>query len=78
MWFLPLLAPLLPYLRMSSRQASAMLVMWIAGQAIWLATAYQLEYRAKEVFLTLWAAGVLLFGVIEGFDPGIRRKTKVD
>jgi phosphatidylinositol glycan class M len=50
---------------------------WIAAQAIWLGTAYQLEFMAREVYLLLWAAGIALLGVstwvlgevIEGWSP---------
>jgi len=77
MWFLPLLPPILRDLRISWRKASMMIALWVAAQAVWLGTAYQLEFQAKEVYLALWFAGISLFGVsvwvlgeiIEGFVP---------
>ncbi len=86
MWFLPLLPPLLPHLNISSTKAGGMIALWIAGQAVWLGTAYRLEFLAEEVYLTLWAAGIGLFAisvwvlgeVIEGFDPGLGRRGKAN
>ncbi|KAK4686423.1 GPI mannosyltransferase 1 subunit M, partial [Tremellales sp. Uapishka_1] len=62
-WFLPLLSPLLSQQRISPRKAGSMVGLWIAGQAIWLGTAYQLEFLAKDVYLVLWASGMLLFAI---------------
>ena len=80
MWFLPLLPPILPHLSIPPRKATLMVLGWIGAQALWLGIAYQLEFRAREVFLPLWAAGIVLFAVsvwvlgevIEGWDvePG--------
>lgn len=35
---------------------------WLAAQLHWLAWAYALEFRGKEVYLQLWAASVAFFG----------------
>lgn len=35
---------------------------WLAAQLHWLAWAYALEFRGREVFLQLWAASILFFG----------------
>ncbi len=77
MWFLPLLTPIIPHLRMSPQKATFLVGLWVGAQAVWLGAAYQLEFVAKEVYLCLWVAGIQLFGfsiwvlgeIIEGFDP---------
>ncbi|ORY24975.1 PIG-M-domain-containing protein [Naematelia encephala] len=81
-WFLPLLPPLLPYLHITPRKASLMIGLWVLSQAIWLGSAYLLELRAQDVYITVWAAGIALFGtscwvlgeVIEGFELNHRVK----
>ena len=50
-------------LRISPRKALVMVSMWVAAQAVWLGTAYRLEFLAEEVYLSLWAAGMGLLGV---------------
>jgi len=37
------------------------LLAWIGEQALWLSTAYRLEFLAQPTYLPLWAAGLLLF-----------------
>jgi phosphatidylinositol glycan class M len=39
------------------------LAVWVGGQALWLSTAYRLEFLAEGVYLPLWGAGVALFAV---------------
>ncbi len=58
MWWLFLLPVVGPHLRLTARQAASLVVVWVASQALWLALAYQLELRARNVFLPLWAAGI--------------------
>ncbi|KAK8869711.1 hypothetical protein IAR55_000279 [Kwoniella newhampshirensis] len=90
-WFLPLLPYIIPTLAISTRKTGLLVLVWIAGQAIWLGTAYQLELRGKDVYLNVWMAGLALFGVgvwvvgeiIEGWEGGSvkpreRRRVKVD
>ena len=77
MWGLPLLALLIPHLKMSATRASVLVGAWIAGQALWLGTAYQLEFMGRSVHLGLWAAGCVLLvisswvlgEVIASYDP---------
>lgn len=61
MWWIPLLALVIPNLQLSGRRALLLLAVWIAGQALWLGTAFQLELMAKSVHLWLWVAGLGLF-----------------
>ncbi|WVQ71794.1 hypothetical protein IAR50_001336 [Cryptococcus sp. DSM 104548] len=62
MWFLPLLPPILPHLRITRNRAIGLLSVWVLAQGIWLGSAYMLELQAQSVFLTVWAAGLGVFG----------------
>lgn len=44
---------------MSKTQATLLLAAWVASQAQWLSIAFQLEFRAANVFLPLWAASLV-------------------
>jgi phosphatidylinositol glycan class M len=63
MWFLALIPPIIPRLHLSASRASLLIGAWIAGQAVWLGTAYRLELLAQDAFLGVWSAGIGLFGV---------------
>ena len=69
-----------------------MISLWMAAQAMWLATAYQLEFLAQPVHMPLWMASIgllvistwVLGELIEGWEPlrlvkdGEQRLGKVD
>ncbi|KAL7424119.1 GPI mannosyltransferase 1 [Cryptotrichosporon argae] len=61
LWPLPLLSHLATAL--SARRLAVILGLWVGGQALWLATAYRLEFLGEAVYVPLWAAGIVLFGV---------------
>ncbi|OCF41456.1 phosphatidylinositol glycan, class M [Kwoniella heveanensis CBS 569] len=66
MWFLPLLPPILSSLTslsLSRRKIAILVGSWVIAQAVWLATAYQLELMGRSVYLAVWAGGLSLFGV---------------
>lgn len=58
-WYLFLLPPVVGHLRMSKTRASLLLAAWVVSQAQWLAIAFQLEFRAANVFLPLWSASLV-------------------
>lgn len=62
LWPLPLV-PLLRLPALSWRTLIVALAAWIGAQALWLSTAYRLEFLAEAVYLPLWGAGLVLFGV---------------
>ena len=73
-WFIPLIPALLAGLTsprtsfqaemgMDKKKAWALVAAWIAGQAMWLGSAYKLELLARDAYLQVWAAGIGLFGI---------------
>lgn len=86
-WFLPLLPPVIPQLHLSRRKTVTLVIGWILAQGVWLGSAYLLELKAQSVYIVVWAAGLLVFGVsiyvlgnlIDGWAPPARTtKGKVD
>ncbi|OWZ79846.1 phosphatidylinositol glycan, class M [Cryptococcus neoformans Bt85] len=85
-WFLPLLPPVIPQLHLSRRETATVVVAWILAQAVWLGSAYMLELRAQSVYIVVWAAGLLVFGVsiyllgniIDGWEPARTSKSKLE
>ena len=57
-WFLPLLAPILPRLHLSRTRSVALVGLWVTAQALWLLTAFRLEFLGEAVHLGLWMAGL--------------------
>lgn len=61
MVFLPLYLPHSSFLR-DRRLGLAALVLWVAGQALWLQQAYQLEFLGRSTFLPgLWLSSLAFF-----------------
>lgn len=62
-WFLSLLPLCLPNIKMSFCRSVCLICSWILSQAIWLLTAYMLEFQSFNSFNFLWISGLLFFAI---------------
>lgn len=62
-WFLSLLPLCMPNIEMSLRRCVCLICSWTISQAIWLLTAYMLEFQSCNSFNLLWLSSLLFFVV---------------
>lgn len=61
LWYLCLVPVMLPDLRMSLRKAASIILLWFAGQGLWLGFAYLLEFEGWNTLIFLWISGLIFF-----------------
>ena len=44
----------------SARRVVGLIILWVGAQALWLSQAYQLEFLARDKFVTLWLSSIAL------------------
>ncbi|KAJ3161912.1 GPI mannosyltransferase 1 [Geranomyces variabilis] len=64
MWYICFLPVILPSSRLCGdkwKHGLALLVLWVAAQALWLSQAYRLEHLGHNTFRELWAASAAFY-----------------
>lgn len=58
-WYIGLLPLAYPYIKFPVQKGVTMVVAWLVSQAIWLCSAYLLEFRKLNIILYVWLASIL-------------------
>ncbi|KAM0790186.1 hypothetical protein ACM66B_005504 [Microbotryomycetes sp. NB124-2] len=61
LWYLWLLPPAIPTIKMSARTAMSLAAIWVAGQAVWLSQAFRLEMKGEPVYGSVWLSSIAWF-----------------
>ena len=63
-WYFFLLPLILPFSKLPWKGSGGMcVVLWLASQMHWLGWAYLLEFKGRNVYVELWMASLVFFGV---------------
>ncbi|KAI8337144.1 PIG-M-domain-containing protein [Chlamydoabsidia padenii] len=62
MWYICLFPLVLPSTGIRFKWQGILLILgWVAGQGLWLQSAYQLEFLGQNTFLSLWSSSLFFF-----------------
>ncbi|GAM27344.1 hypothetical protein SAMD00019534_105190 [Acytostelium subglobosum LB1] len=62
-WYYSLLPLVLPTTKITIIGGIIMFLLWIGSQALWLVSAFKLEFLGHQTFYNIWLAGILFFSV---------------